>query len=172
MRSFERASMQAAPGRVASAGVEGRRSRRCATSCGVPSLPYAAIVDYIGANLARRILVDELAAIASLSVFQLTRAFRREHRTTPYQLVLDMRIRDAMVSLERGASIAEAAMHAGFSDQSHFTRHFRRLTGTTPKQYAAGCGMRAASRDAAHRAPAGRAPMRSASGRGTAAVTS
>lgn len=101
-------------------------------------VPYGAIVRHIRANLSRRITVDELAGIARLSVFQLSRAFRREHETTPYRLVLEIRIRHATDMLGAGATIADTALHAGFSDQSHFTRHFKRLTGMTPKQYSVG----------------------------------
>lgn len=102
----------------------------------VPRVPYAEIVRHIRENLSRRISVDELADIASLSVFQLSRAFRREHETTPYRLVLEIRIRHATDMLGAGATIADTAMRAGFSDQSHFTRHFKRLTGMTPKEFA------------------------------------
>lgn len=100
-------------------------------------LPLDAIVHHIQQNLSRRITVHELAGIASLSVFQLSRAFRREHETTPYRLVLEIRIDHATRLLSAGATLAETALHAGFADQSHFTRHFKRLTGMTPKQYAA-----------------------------------
>ena len=96
---------------------------------------YGAIVHHIRSNLSSRITVKELAAIASLSVFQLSRAFRREHATTPYRLVLDLRIRHAKDRLCAGATILETALQAGFADQSHFTRHFKRLTGMTPKSY-------------------------------------
>lgn len=98
-------------------------------------LPYTAIVDHIRANLSRRITVAELAGIARLSAFQLSRAFRREHATTPYRLVLEMRIEHAKDRLRAGATISETALQAGFADQSHLTRHFRRLTGMTPKRY-------------------------------------
>jgi AraC-like DNA-binding protein len=98
-------------------------------------LPYTRIVDHIQRNLARRIAVDELARIAQLSVFQLFRAFRREHAITPYGLVLAIRVRHAQRCLDGGATIAEAAQRAGFADQSHLTRHFKRLAGMTPKQY-------------------------------------
>jgi AraC-like DNA-binding protein len=98
-------------------------------------LPYTRIVDHIQRNLARRIAVDELAGIAELSVFQLFRAFRREHAITPYGLVLALRVRHAQRCLDDGATIAEAAQRAGFADQSHLTRHFKRLAGVTPKQY-------------------------------------
>jgi AraC-like DNA-binding protein len=99
------------------------------------SLPYARLVDHIQRNLARRIAVDELARIAQLSVFQLFSAFRREHATTPYRLVLAIRVDHAQRCLDDGVTIAEAAQRAGFADQSHLTRHFKRIAGVTPKQY-------------------------------------
>lgn len=101
----------------------------------VAPLPYTQLVDYIERNLARRIAVDELARIARLSVFQLSRAFRRNHATTPYGLVLAIRVRHAKRCLDAGATIAEAAQRAGFADQSHLTRHFKRIAGVTPKRY-------------------------------------
>ena len=107
-------------------------------ACAAPGcLPYGAIVHHIRSNLSRRITVPELAGIACLSVFQLSRAFRREHATTPYRLVLDVRIQHAKDALSAGATIAETAFQAGFADQSHLTRHFKRVTGMTPRTYCA-----------------------------------
>ena len=101
-----------------------------------PPLPYDEIVAFVRANLARRLTLDDLAVVAQMSVFQLVRAFRRETATTPYRLILDLRVDHAKRLLEGGAPIAEAACAAGFADQSHLTRHFRRRTGSTPKRYA------------------------------------
>ncbi len=68
-------------------------------------------------------------------MFQLSRALRHEHATTPYRLVLDLRIEHAKDTLRAGATISESAFQAGFADQSHLTRHFKRVTGTTPRSY-------------------------------------
>lgn len=100
------------------------------------SVPYAEILEHIRNNVSRRIAVNELAAIARVSVFELCRAFRRQHATTPYRLVLEIRVRHATAMLGAGVSIVDAAMETGFADQSHFTRHFKRVTGMTPRQYA------------------------------------
>jgi AraC-like DNA-binding protein len=96
---------------------------------------YGAVIRHIRANLARRITVGELAEAAALSIPQLARLLRREHATTPYGLVLAVRIEHAKDRLRSGAAIAETAFSAGFADQSHLTRHFKRLTGMTPKRY-------------------------------------
>jgi transcriptional regulator GlxA family with amidase domain len=100
-----------------------------------PQMPLGEIIAYVRQNVARRVTLGELASLAELSVFQLTRAFRREAATTPYRLVVDLRVDHARTMLSQGASIADAAHSSGFADQSHFTRHFRRRLGMTPKQY-------------------------------------
>lgn len=115
------------------------------------AVPYPAILEHIRQNVSRRISVDELAAIARVSVFELCRAFRRERATTPYRLVLEIRLRHASALLGAGATIAETAVQTGFADQSHFTRHFKRLTGMTPRQYAT---LRRRTRPGAAPAPA------------------
>ncbi|WP_390622465.1 helix-turn-helix domain-containing protein [Vasconcelosia minhoensis] len=45
----------------------------------------------------------------------------------------------AKALLASGMPIAAAALETGFSDQSRLNRHFKRLTGITPGQYASGC---------------------------------
>ena len=48
-----------------------------------------------------------------------------------------LRLEQARRSLARDpdCTLADAALQAGFADQSHFTRHFRRLFGVTPGAY-------------------------------------
>lgn len=106
-----------------------------AVSRGRDRLGLAKIAEHIYTNLSRRIKVDELARIAGLNALQFSRAFRREHAITPYAYVLEIRIAHAKDLLGAGAPIAEAAADAGFADQSHLTRHFRRLVGMTPRKY-------------------------------------
>ncbi len=132
--------MLAPPPRHTHADAARRRSQfaaPCSAAAMRESLPLDAIVAYIQSNLGRRITLEEIAAVAQLSVFQLVHAFRRQSTLTPYGLVLDLRIEHAKALLAHGKSIADAAYGAGFCDQSHLTRHFRRRTGVTPKQYLA-----------------------------------
>lgn len=77
-----------------------------------------------------------LAAEAGLSRFQLVRAFARELHVTPHAYLVQRRLAVARGLLDAGSSIADAAAAAGFADQAHLTRLFRRSLGFTPAAYA------------------------------------
>jgi AraC-like DNA-binding protein len=98
------------------------------------SVPLEAIHRHIRMNLTARIRVSDMANIAGVNVFRLASAIRRECQMTPYALVIATRIEVAMQLLRNGMSVADVAVTAGFSDQSHLTRHFRRRVGTTPSK--------------------------------------
>jgi AraC-like DNA-binding protein len=80
--------------------------------------------------------LDELAAVANLSAFQLIRLFKRVAGLTPHSYLVQLRLDDARRHLRNGMPIAEVATAAGFYDQSALTNHFRRSYGITPRQYA------------------------------------
>jgi AraC family transcriptional regulator len=98
------------------------------------ALPIEAIRRHIRSNLTDRIRVSDIAGIAGLDVFRFARALRRELHTTPYALIIAMRVEVAERLLRGGMSVADAAQSVGFCDQSHLTRHFRRRLGVTPRQ--------------------------------------
>jgi AraC-like DNA-binding protein len=62
----------------------------------------------------------------------LVRVFRREYGLPPHRYVVGRRLDRARRLLLEGMPIAEVATVVGFHDQSHLTRHFRTLLGTTP----------------------------------------
>jgi len=98
------------------------------------ALPMDAIRRHIRTHLNGRIRVSDIADIAGLDVFAFARALRREFHTTPYALVIAMRVEAAEHLLRNGMSVVDAAQSAGFCDQSHLTRHFRRHLGVTPSK--------------------------------------
>jgi AraC family transcriptional regulator len=63
-------------------------------------------------------------------------AFRRFHGCSPGQYLRRKRFERArhLIS-DPDVSLAQVAIDAGFSDQSHLNRIFRRFTGMTPGQY-------------------------------------
>jgi AraC-like DNA-binding protein len=88
---------------------------------------------------------DDLAAAAGCSRFAAYRAFSGVYGLAPSDYQRQLRIRVARGLLSEGVSPARAAAEAGFADQAHLTRWFRRYYGVTPGAY------RAAVRDAPSR---------------------
>ncbi|MHA3902984.1 AraC family transcriptional regulator [Castellaniella sp. WN] len=81
--------------------------------------------------------LDELARLASMSRYQLIRAFRAATGMTPHAWQLNQRVNLARERIRRGASISEVALLLGFADQAHFQRVFKAYTGVTPGRFRA-----------------------------------
>jgi AraC-like DNA-binding protein len=84
---------------------------------------------------ARPVDLRTLAAQVGLSRFQALRAFKRHYGMPPHAYQLRVRVGLAQRSLRAGGQPAQVAAEYGFVDQSHLTRHFKRLVGVTPAQY-------------------------------------
>ncbi len=80
--------------------------------------------------------VAEIAREVGLSREGFIRKFAREIGMTPYAYRVAHRASRARAMLRRDCAPAEAAQNAGFADQSHLGRVFRRNFGTTPAAYA------------------------------------
>jgi transcriptional regulator GlxA family with amidase domain len=79
----------------------------------------------------------ELAALSGVSRFQLLRGFARDVGTTPHAYLIQRRVRLVRRLLAASRSPVDAALLAGFADQSHMTRAFVRQFGITPGRYKA-----------------------------------
>ncbi|PJI43119.1 MAG: AraC family transcriptional regulator [Rhizobium sp.] len=77
-----------------------------------------------------------LAAEAGLSRFQLLRAFVSWTGLTPHAYLMQRRASHARNLIAAGHGLAAAAFQAGYADQSHMTRDFRRRYGLTPSAFA------------------------------------
>jgi AraC-like DNA-binding protein len=97
----------------------------------------AQVREYVAANYARDIPVDELAELVGLSRYYLTRAFCKEFGLPPHAYATQVRLLAAKRMLAAGHSAASAAAAVGFYDQSHLNRLFKRAYGITPGTYAA-----------------------------------
>lgn len=91
---------------------------------------------YLAAHAESCVPVQELCSECGLSTAQLLRAFRQDVGTTPHQFLLSLRVQRAALALRSATPLADAAVDAGFCDQSHFTKTFRKLLGLTPALYA------------------------------------
>lgn len=80
--------------------------------------------------------LDELARGAGLSRHHFLRVFKAATGLPPHAYQLQQAIEHAKDLLAGGVPISQAALDAGFADQSHFSRLFRQYTGATPRQYA------------------------------------
>jgi AraC family transcriptional regulator len=97
----------------------------------------AAVVEYIEEFLDGDPSLEQLAAVAHLSAYHFARQFKAATGLPPHQYVILRRVERAKQLLQsaRGLSLAEVAARVGFSDQSQFGQHFKRLVGVTPGQF-------------------------------------
>ncbi len=102
----------------------------------VPKPAIAAAAARLAGDLRRTPHLEDLARPLGLDAAAFIRSFRREYGMPPHAWVLCLRISFAKGLLAAGYSLAYAALEAGFSDQSHLSRHFVRLVGTTPAAWA------------------------------------
>jgi AraC family transcriptional regulator len=96
-----------------------------------------AVVEYVEEHLDAGPTLGQLAGVARLSPYHFARQFKAATGLPPHEYVIARRVERAQQLLRGGGdlSLAEVAAHAGFSDQSQFTRHFKRLVGVTPGQF-------------------------------------
>ena len=80
------------------------------------------------------ITVDDIARVAGMSRSLLERKFREAFRSSPWDHVIQLRLREAERLLKQtGLTVAEIALKAGFGTPEHFSATFRRLTGHSPR---------------------------------------
>ncbi len=91
-------------------------------------------LDFIGDSIEVNLTLDLLAQNCSLSKYHFLRVFKKEIGMTPHSFIINERINRANILLQNGVSISEASQSVGFSDQSHFTRNFKKYFGYTPKK--------------------------------------
>jgi AraC-like DNA-binding protein len=97
-----------------------------------PALTHR-ICKYIESHLEERISLEALASMAGLSTHHFARAFRQSVGTPPHGYLLQRRLEHVEHLLrDTQLPLSQIASAVGFSDQSHLTRHFRRLTGMPP----------------------------------------
>jgi AraC-like DNA-binding protein len=80
--------------------------------------------------------LETLAREAGLSRFHLLRSFKERYGLPPHAYQVRLRVAKAMQLLRGRVPPAQVAAECGFTDQSHFTRHFKQVLGVTPGRFA------------------------------------
>jgi AraC-like DNA-binding protein len=101
-----------------------------------PGSEFGAVLAHMRDHYHAPITNRQLARLAHMSVRTFERKFRGTFHLTPQKYLRKLQMRMASRALVyTGQSLAEVAIGCGFSDQSHFTREFRRHFGRTPRDY-------------------------------------
>lgn len=94
------------------------------------------INEYVLHNVGGEIRLQQLAALAGVSIDHFVRAFREATGKTPHRYVLDLRLNRARDLLSEGpVPIAQIAQDCGFSSPAHFSVAFHDHFGLSPSQY-------------------------------------
>lgn len=103
---------------------------------GLPRYQLKRAIAYINEHLDQDINLAEIAQAVGMSRYYFIRLFKQSMGVTPYKYLNQQRVEQAKRLLkQREIAIADIALRCGFANQSHFTKHFRQITGTTPKAY-------------------------------------
>ena len=91
---------------------------------------------FIEQNFARRLRVEDLAAVVHMSPFHFTRLFKQATGISPHAYLTLERIERAKRMLaESRLALVDVAARVGFQTQGHLTEVFRRHAGTTPRRF-------------------------------------
>lgn len=100
---------------------------------GLPPSILRRVQNHIDQQLQGNISLAKLSEIAGLSVWHFAHAFKETVGMAPHAYLLQRRVERANEMLATtNHTLSEIALAAGFTDQSHFARHFRRRFGDTP----------------------------------------
>ena len=103
---------------------------------GMPQMRLDRVMAFVDANVAADLCVTTLASVAGMSPYYFCRSFKQSTGITPHRYVLNRRMEQARYLLEQKAMpVLQIAHQVGFTDQSQFTRVFRKMVGITPSQY-------------------------------------
>jgi AraC family transcriptional regulator len=103
----------------------------------LPRRKLHAVVEYVMENLEGNLTLEGMASVVHISPYHFARQFKTATGLPPHQYVITRRVERAQQLLRRHGdlSLGEIALRVGFSDQSQFCFHFKRVVGVTPGQF-------------------------------------
>lgn len=117
---------------IPSHGESGRKDKPQGPAMPVTSA-FCRVYDHIEMHLAGNLTLAELGRIAQYSPFHLARLFRAATGQSLHQYIIARRLARAKHLVEStDLPLKDIALEVGFSDQSHFSNHYRRAFGHTP----------------------------------------
>jgi AraC family transcriptional regulator len=113
------------------------------TDGALPRGRLRAVVALIEDHLDAGLTLEQMAAMAHLSAYHFARQFKAATGLPPHQYLIARRVERAKQLLQPDGDLsqAEIAARAGFSDQSQFSHHFKRIVGLTPRQFRKSAGI-------------------------------
>ncbi len=106
------------------------------TNGGLSGYKLRRVQEFINERLEDDLSLADLAAVADLSQFHFSRAFRTSTGLTPQKYLMQQRVERAKDLLLRAElPLVEISLRTGFKSQSHFTTLFRKFTKFTPKTW-------------------------------------
>lgn len=107
------------------------------TRCSLSPRTLRKVHEFIDANLAREIRIEDIAHAAFLSPYHLGRSYREATGQSLWQYVLRCRARhaSALIAAQPATTLAEIATRSGFPSYNQFIAVFRKSFGLTPGAY-------------------------------------
>jgi len=103
----------------------------------LPQRKLHTVIEYIEEHLNADLSLAQIAKAAHTSAFHFARQFKAATGMPPHQYVIARRVERAQQLLGESddLALAEIATGVGFSDQSQFSTHFKRVVGVTPREF-------------------------------------
>jgi AraC-like DNA-binding protein len=94
------------------------------------------VFDFIDRNFEKRITLEEVSDLVSLTPTAFCRFFKQRTGKTFSRFLIEVRINHACKLLSNGNfNVTETFFSCGYNNSSNFHRHFRQHTGLTPSEY-------------------------------------
>jgi AraC family transcriptional regulator len=103
----------------------------------LPHHKLRTVIEYIMENLEGRPKLEQMAAVVHLSPYHFARQFKAATGLAPHQYVIARRVERAqhLLRIDGKLGLPEVAFRSGFTNQSHFCFHFKRIVGVTPRRF-------------------------------------
>ena len=101
-----------------------------------PLQEFQDVLEFVEREYPRTIKIEELAALACMSMSTFFRRFKKHFGMTATDYIQQVRYKAVCrLLMETKLGLSEISYNCGYSDQSHMTRVFKKSTGVTPKAY-------------------------------------